>query len=119
MAGAGMLRKCRHGHSALTIDWLSTDVVNSFSCSTGMVLLRFTILAIMPPSAGVEADNGGMLASRHERSCSHVRCCRAAQQRWQVGGAGAMGSSSGSSGGCRGSGGGSGGSSTGRQLSTH
>lgn len=39
-------------HSALTIDWLSTEVVNSFSCSTGMVLLRFTILAIMPPSAG-------------------------------------------------------------------
>ncbi len=35
----------------LTTDWLSTHVVNSFSCSTGMVLLRFTTLAIMPPAA--------------------------------------------------------------------
>lgn len=28
------------------------QVVNSFSCSTGMVELRLTILAIMPPAAG-------------------------------------------------------------------
>ena len=45
----------------LTVDWLSTQVVNSFSCSTGMVLLRFTTLAIMPPAAGARVLQAGLL----------------------------------------------------------
>lgn len=71
------------------------QVVNSFSCSTGMVELRLTILAIMPPAAGGggggiqqagRAGQGGSVGSQGLRAKSTVLCKRLCGcQAWQHG----------------------------------